>query len=40
MRCIQVCPKKARKVNKLKLKIASMKMKKACEDRKKNELFL
>ncbi len=40
MRCIQVCPKKARKVNTLKLKIASMKMKKACEDRQKNELFL
>lgn len=40
MRCVQVCPKKARTVNKLKIKIASAKMKKVCQDRKQNELFL
>lgn len=40
MRCIEVCPVHARKVNGLMLKVASMKMKKACADRKENELFM
>lgn len=40
MRCIEVCPVHARKVNGLMLKVASMKMKKECSTRKKNELFL
>lgn len=40
MRCISVCPAGARSVNKLMLAAASLKMKKACAGRKKNELFL
>ncbi len=39
MRCIEICPKKARKVNRLLLTVASKKMKKVCSDRKDNELF-
>ena len=40
MRCVAICPKKARKLNKVLLFAASQKMKKACGGRKKNELFL
>ena len=40
MRCVENCPVKARKVSKLKVKLASLKMKKACADRKSNQLFL
>lgn len=40
MRCISVCPQHARKLSKTILFAASQKMKKACSDRKQNELFL
>lgn len=40
MRCVKVCPKHARDLNKLMLMAASQKMKKACSQRKPNELFL
>lgn len=40
MRCVTICPNKARSVNKLLLKTASMKMKKTCETHKNNELYL
>lgn len=40
MRCVEICPNNARKINKLMLSIASHKMKKACSKRKKNELFV
>ena len=40
MRCIEVCPAHARTVNKLMLKVASLKMKKNCSEPKENELFL
>lgn len=40
MRCVSVCPRHARDLNKLVLFAASQKMKKACSDRKKNELFM
>ena len=40
MRCINICPNKARKVNSLMVKVASKKMKAACEEEKKNELFI
>lgn len=40
MRCIEICPEKSRKLNKLLLAVASKKMKKVCSDRKNNELFL
>ena len=40
MRCIAVCPQKARSVNKALLTAGSMKLKKACSGRKENELFL
>lgn len=39
MRCIAVCPQEARSVSKVLLTAAGMKMKKACSDYKKNELF-
>lgn len=39
MRCLAVCPHKARSVNKALLAAGSMKMKKACSDYKKNEMF-
>lgn len=39
MRCISVCPQKARSVSKILLGAGSMKLKKACSERKKNELF-
>ena len=40
LRCINICPNKARKVNSLMVKVASKKMKAACEEEKKNELFI
>lgn len=40
MRCIDICPNKARKVNSLMVKVASKKMKAACAERKGNELFI
>lgn len=40
MRCIAVCPKQARGLNKLMVAAASKKLKKVCEVRKKNELFI
>lgn len=40
MRCIDVCPNKARKLNSVLLKIASKKMEVSCEKRKENELFI
>ncbi|MCI8464503.1 MAG: 4Fe-4S binding protein [Lachnospiraceae bacterium] len=40
MRCIGICPKKARSVSKTLLAASSMKMKKVCSGRKSNELFL
>lgn len=40
MRCIAVCPRKARSVSKAFLTAGSMKLKKACGTPKKNELFL
>ena len=40
MRCMSICPSKARKVNNLLLKIASLKMKKACSKPKNNQLFI
>ena len=40
MRCVSVCPRHARDLNRLVLFAASQKMKKACSGRKKNELFI
>lgn len=40
MRCIAVCPQKARSVSRALLTAGSMKLKKACSGYKKNELFL
>lgn len=40
MRCIQVCPQKARSLNQMMLSLSSKKMAKEFETRKKNELFL
>ncbi|MEG2859907.1 MAG: 4Fe-4S binding protein [Clostridia bacterium] len=40
MRCVAQCPHHARSVSKLVLMAAAQKMKKACEGRKENELFL
>ena len=40
MRCIAVCPRKARSVNPALLAAAGMNLKKACSGRKGNELFL
>lgn len=40
MRCVSICPAHARKVNAALVFAASQKMKKACEGRKPNELFL
>ncbi len=39
MRCISVCPQKARGVNNIMLKAAAAKMKKTCSGRKENEIF-
>lgn len=40
MRCIAVCPSKARSLNKIMLIAASQKLKKACAQRKNNQIFL
>lgn len=40
MRCVAICPKDSRAINKFLLFAASSKMKKVCGERKKNELFL
>lgn len=40
MRCVAICPAKARTVSHLKLKLASKKMEKVCSQRKENELFI
>lgn len=40
MRCVSICPEHERKVNKMLVFAASMKLKKACSGRKDNELFL
>ena len=40
MRCIHICPNHARNISFLMVKIASLKMKAACTERKKNELFI
>lgn len=40
MRCVVQCPKSARKVNSAMVSIAALAMKKACSDRKQNELFI
>lgn len=40
MRCMTVCPQHARKLNGLLLKIGAIPMKKECQKRKENELFL
>lgn len=40
MRCVAVCPQNARKLNGVVLSVAAAKMKKACSERKKNELFM
>lgn len=40
MRCISICPQKARSVSKALLAAGSLKIKKACDGRKENELFL
>ncbi len=39
MRCLSVCPQKARSVSRVLLAASSMKLKKACSGYKKNELF-
>ena len=40
MRCIAVCPQKNRSVSKVLVAAGAQKLKKACKERKKNELFL
>lgn len=40
MRCIDVCPNKARKLNPILLKVASKKLEAACQKRKDNEVFV
>ena len=40
MRCIEICPQSARKVNGAMVAVAAMAIKKACLERKNNELFL
>ena len=40
MRCVDICPKKARHISKLVSFGASMMLKKSCKTRKENELFL
>lgn len=40
MRCIAICPKKARSLNGLKLAIAGKKLSSACKERKEIEVFL
>lgn len=40
MRCVTICPVHAKEVNQLMVKASTLKMKKACSDRKESELFL
>ncbi len=40
MRCVSVCPQKARKVNGAMVSVAALAIKKACSGHKENELFL
>lgn len=40
MRCVVHCPKSARKVNNAMVSVAALAIKKACSERKKNELFI
>ncbi len=40
MRCIAICPQSARKVNSVLVSAAAMAIKKACSEKKSNELFL
>lgn len=40
MHCVAICPSHARSVNQLLISVAAWKMKKACADRKANELFI
>lgn len=40
MRCVSTCPQKARKVNSAMVSVAALAIKKACSERKENELFI
>ncbi len=40
MRCVSICPQSARKVNSAMVAVAAMAIKKACSEKKSNELFL
>ncbi|MCI8509600.1 MAG: 4Fe-4S binding protein [Lachnospiraceae bacterium] len=40
MRCVAICPESARKVNGALVSVAALAIKKACSDRKENELFI
>ncbi|GFI42695.1 hypothetical protein IMSAGC018_00358 [Lachnospiraceae bacterium] len=40
MRCITVCPQKNRSISKVLAAVGAQKLKKACKERKKNELFI
>lgn len=40
MRCVSICPQSARKVNSAMVSVAAMAIKKACSEKKRNELFL
>ena len=40
MRCISICPQSARKVNSAMVSVAAMAIKKACSEKKSNEIFL
>ncbi|MDD2971942.1 MAG: 4Fe-4S binding protein [Lachnospiraceae bacterium] len=40
MRCVSICPIKARTINPLRLAAGAQKMKKSCSEYKQNELFL
>lgn len=40
MRCISICPHSARRVNPVMLSVVGLALKKACSNRKENELFL
>ena len=40
LQCVSVCPKHARRVNPIVLKITEWKMKKLCSGRKENKLYV
>ena len=40
MRCVRICPKSARKINKIMVFAAAMAIKNSCKERKNNELFV